>query len=85
MRLKAKLPKGGRLRWLLGCVNHGVTSVGIEEPKQFNEPGLFLIRPDGTLYMAAVQSMPFARPQFEEVLKALDFIKARDYPPRGDA
>jgi peroxiredoxin len=65
--------------------SRGVTSVGIEEPRQFNEPGLFLIRPDGTLYMAAVQSVPFARPQLDEVLKALDFIKARDYPPRGDA
>jgi len=65
--------------------SRGLTSVGIEEPKQFNEPGLFLIRPDGTLYMAAVQSVPFARPHLDEVLKAVDFIKERDYPPRGDA
>jgi peroxiredoxin len=65
--------------------SRGVTSVGIEEPKQFNEPGLFLIRPDGTLYMAAVQSAPFARPHLDEVLKAVDFVKERDYPPRGDA
>jgi peroxiredoxin len=65
--------------------SRGVTSAGIEEPKQFNEPGLFLIRPDGTLYMAAVQSAPFARPHLDEILKAVDFIKERDYPPRGDA
>ena len=65
--------------------SRGVTSVGIEEPRQFNEPGLFLVRPDGTLYWAAVQSVPFARPQFDEVLNAIDFIKAKDYPPRGDA
>ena len=65
--------------------SRGVTSVGIEEPRQFNEPGLYLVRPDGTLYWAAVQSVPFARPQFDEVLKAIDFIKAKDYPPRGDA
>jgi peroxiredoxin len=65
--------------------SRGVTSAGIEEPEQFNEPGLFLIRPDGTLYMAAVQSVPFARPHLDEVLNALDFIKERDYPPRGDA
>jgi hypothetical protein len=62
-----------------------VTSVGIEEPRQFNEPGLFLVRPDGTLYWATVQSVPFARPQFDEVLKAIDFIRAKDYQPRGDA
>ena len=65
--------------------SRGKTSVGIEEPEQFNEPGLFLVRPDGTLYWAAVQSVPFARPHFDEVLKAIDFIKERDYPPRGDA
>jgi peroxiredoxin len=65
--------------------SRGMTSAGIEEPKQFNEPGLFLVRPDGTLYWAAVQSVPFARPHFDEVLKAVDFIKERDYPPRGDA
>jgi len=65
--------------------SRGVTSVGIEEPRQFNEPGLFLVRPDGTLYWAAVQSVPFARPHFDEVLNAIDFIKAKDYPPRGEA
>ena len=65
--------------------SRGVTSVGIEEPRQFNEPGLFLVRPDGRLYWAAVQSVPFARPQFDEVLKAIDFITSKDYPPRGDA
>jgi hypothetical protein len=43
------------------------------------------VRPDGTLYWAAVQSMPFARPQFDDVLEAPDFIKAKGYPPRGDA
>jgi hypothetical protein len=31
-----------------------------------------------------VHSMPFA-PRFDEVLKAIDFIKAKDYPPRVDA
>lgn len=65
--------------------SRGKTSAGIEEPRQFNEPGLFLIRPDGSLYWAAVQSVPFARPHVDEVLKAIDFIKERDYPPRGDA
>ena len=65
--------------------SRGKTSAGIEEPAQFNEPGLFLIRPDGSLYWAAVQSVPFARPHVDEVLKAIDFIKERNYPPRGDA
>lgn len=65
--------------------SRGVTSAGIEETRQFNEPGLFLVRPDGTLYWAAVQSVPFARPHLDEVLSAVDFIKAKDYPARGEA
>lgn len=32
------------------------------EPDAFGEPGIFLIRPDGTVYMAALNSMPAARP-----------------------
>ena len=62
----------------------GKTSIGIEEPAQFSEPGLFLIRPDGTLYFGTVQTMPFARPAFGDLLKALDFAIARDYPARGE-
>ena len=62
----------------------GPTSAGIEEPRQFNEPGLFLIKPDRTLYCASVQTMPFARPQLADLLTALDFIADRNYPARGE-
>ena len=57
----------------------------LKEPALFTEPGLFLVRPDGTLYWAAIQTMPFARPGFADVLKALDFVIAKDYPARGEA
>ncbi len=63
----------------------GTTSTGIEEPEQFSEPGVFLIKPDGTLYFGNVSTMPFARPHFDEMLKALDFVIANDYPARGEA
>jgi len=56
-----------------------------DEPALFAEPGLFLVRPDGTLYAASVQTMPFARPQFSEVLAAIGFINQKDYPARGEA
>lgn len=62
----------------------GRTSAGVEEPAQFPEPGLFLVRPDMTLYFASVQSMPFARPGFQEILGALDFVLKADYPARGE-
>lgn len=62
----------------------GTTWNGVDEPAQFPEPGLFLVKPDATLYFASVQSMPFARPDFAEMLKALDFVLERDYPARGE-
>ncbi len=64
--------------------SRGKTSTGIEEPALFSEPGLFVVRPDGTLYFGTVQTMPFARPAFGDILKALDFVIANDYPARGE-
>lgn len=62
----------------------GKTSIGIEEPALFSEPGVFIVRPDGTLYYGSVQTMPFARPSFQDLLGALDFALAKDYPARGE-
>ncbi|NQV83760.1 MAG: redoxin domain-containing protein [Rhodospirillales bacterium] len=54
------------------------------EPTNFNEPGMFLVRPDGTLFSAVLHTTPFHRHHFADVLEAIDMIKARDYPPRGN-
>lgn len=62
----------------------GKTSAGVEEPALFSEPGVFLVRPDGTLYYGSVQTMPFARPSFSDLLGALDFAIANNYPARGE-
>lgn len=62
----------------------GTTSIGVEEPGLFAEPGLFLVRPDGTLYFSSVQTMPFARPSFADILGAIDYVIAKDYPARGE-
>jgi len=61
----------------------GPTSSGIEETRVFSEPGLFMVRPDGTLYFGSVQTMPFARPSFGEVLNAAKFVVEKNYPARG--
>lgn len=58
---------------------------GSAEPAQFSEPGVFLVRPDGTLYMSLINSMPFARPHFDEILSALDYIIESHYPARGES
>ncbi|MCA9970660.1 MAG: AhpC/TSA family protein [Anaerolineales bacterium] len=65
--------------------SRGKTSLGILEPDLFSEPGLFLVRPDGTLYAAIYLTMPWGRPLFAEILAGLDFILANDYPARGEA
>lgn len=69
---------------LFVSTSRGKTSVGIEEPALFSEPGLFIVRPDATLYYGAVQTMPFARPHFDELLVALDFALEKNYPARGE-
>lgn len=62
-------------------------SEGIKEaePEVFLEPALFLIKPDNTLYSASIQSMPFARPKFDDLLKSISFVLEEDYPARGEA
>jgi peroxiredoxin len=64
--------------------SRGKTSIGIEEPALFSEPGLFMISKDQTLYYGSVQTMPFVRPHFSELLGALDFAIEKNYPARGE-
>ncbi len=64
--------------------SRGKTSIGIEEPELFSEPGLFVINPDQTLYYMSVQTMPFVRPHFKELLGAVDFAIDKSYPARGE-
>lgn len=55
-----------------------------DEPAQFCEPGVFLVSKEGLLYLSIVNSMPFARPSFAEVLQGLDFVIPNRYPARGE-
>ncbi len=78
-----KLPKAKE--WgLYISTSRGKTSIGIEEPALFSEPGLFLVTPERTLYYGAVQTMPFVRPHFSELVGALDFAIEKNYPARGE-
>ncbi len=56
---------------------------GSDEPAIFSEPGMFLIRPDQSLYFASVQNAPFTRPPLGDLLDAIDHINETDYPVRG--
>lgn len=64
--------------------SRGKTSIGIEEPALFSEPGLFMVTPEQTLYYGSVQTMPFVRPHFSELVGALDFAINNKYPARGE-
>ncbi len=76
--------KSARQWGLYISTSRGQTSIGIEEPALFSEPGVFIVSPDGTLYYGAVQTMPFARPAFQDLLGAIDFAISKDYPARGE-
>ena len=55
------------------------------EPPVFNEPGLFLIAPEGTVYYESILSMPVGRPRLDDLLGGIDYWTATDYPARGEA
>ncbi|GAA3968433.1 peroxiredoxin-like family protein [Allohahella marinimesophila] len=60
-------------------------AVSDKEPDRFSEPALHLVRPDNTIYASSIQSMPFARPALDDLLKAIDFVVEKNYPARGEA
>ena len=85
LRIGHSLSLASARQWgLYISASKGKTSIGIEEPALFSEPGVFIVRPDGTLYYGSTQTMPFARPSFQELLGAIDFAIAKDYPARGE-
>ena len=86
LRIAYDLPLAQARGWgLYISTSRGKTSIGIEEPALFAEPGLFMVTPQQTLYYGSVQTMPFVRPHFSELLGALDFAIANDYPARGES
>jgi len=85
LRIGYGLDLAAARRWgLFISSGRGMTSTGVEEPARFSEPALYLIRPDGTLYFGSVQTMPFARPHFADILAAIDFVAKNNYPARGE-
>src|SRR5919106_505588 len=59
--------------------------VDADEPAVFNEPALFLISPDGSVYYESILSTPVGRPRLDDLLGGIDYWTANDYPPRGGA
>lgn len=85
LRFAYDLPLQEARDWgLYISTSRGVTSIGIEEPALFAEPGLFVVNSDLTLYCMSVQTMPFMRPHFRELLATLKYIIEKTYPARGE-
>jgi peroxiredoxin len=63
-------------------VSHGINE---SEPALFNEPGLFLISPDHTVYYESILSMPAGRPRLSDLLDGIDYWTSHGYPARGEA
>ena len=78
------LPNRRRIGGYIDPLVEGLTSIGIEEPSEFSEPGLFIIGSDKTLYWSQISTMPFARPHFREIIGALKFAMEKEYPARGE-
>lgn len=56
-----------------------------ETDRRFAEPGVFVLRPDGSLLLIAISNGPSARPDLEELLDGMIFTKENNRPPRGTA
>ncbi len=85
MRIGHSLDRASGCDWGL-YITEGkyITRNGLREPDLFTEPALYLIDPSGKLYFGAVQTMPFARPHFADLLYAVDFAINKGYPARGN-
>jgi peroxiredoxin len=62
-------------------ISHGLNG---SEPAVFNEPGLFLISADRTVYYEAILSMPVGRPRLDDLLVGIDYWIGHAYPARGE-
>ena len=54
-----------------------------ETDHPFAEPGLFVINEQGTLQVVDISNNPFVRPDIENLVSGLEWIRKNDYPIRG--
>ena len=59
-------------------------SIKEAESDVFCEPGLFIIKEDGSLYLVNISNMPFARPDVSSLPAKLIFAEEKQYPVRGN-
>ena len=81
LRIGCELSIAGARAWDLFIS----TAIRDGEPPEFSEPGLFLTKPDGTLFFASRGSAPWGRPPLDQMLRGIDVATERKMPARGEA
>lgn len=56
-----------------------------ETDRQFAEPAVFVISPEGKVQIVDISNAPFARPDLKSLLKGVQFVMSKNYPVRGTA
>lgn len=89
---------GQQKEWGLGTLTiaHGLTEASARdwglylsdkakdaEPLRFAEPGIAVLKSDGSIYAMFLQNTPFARPRLDDLKEGLSFVMKNDYPVRG--
>ena len=59
-------------------------SIKETESDIFCEPGLFIVKEDGSLYLVNTSNMPWARPDISSLPAKLVFADEKNYPVRGN-
>jgi peroxiredoxin len=81
LRIGCELSAGAARAWEL-FISRAIRE---GEPPEFSEPGLFLTKPDGSLFFASRNSAPWGRPPLDQMMRAIDVITERKMPARGEA
>lgn len=81
----------GKLRVAYGVTQADAKAWGLWLSKAFKdveadffvEPGLFWMKPDGSLYLVDISNMPWARPDLGNLLSKVPYALEHNYPTRG--
>ena len=54
-----------------------------ETDREFAEPGLFVVNPEGKVQIVDISNAPFSRPDLAGIARGIGVIQERNYPIRG--
>ncbi len=56
-----------------------------ETDRQFSEPAVFVVNPEGNVQIVDISNAPWARPDLSRLANGIAYIQKNDYPIRGTA